>query len=160
MILSYFIAFSILCIFISFAVGLCVYVVSPHLFSYAHLVWIFSVAVENIIMVSVSLFFSMYISSAASAAMVTLGFYALARMMGQLIGIIDSPMVDSGGGLAMALQLVSVVTPRLDLLGQSSWLLYGLSHDGFGLLQILLQGIVFCALVLCAACYDFSRRAF
>ncbi|MGH1456865.1 MAG: hypothetical protein ACRBDI_08800 [Alphaproteobacteria bacterium] len=160
LILSYFVAFSILCFIMSFAVGLCLYAVSPHLFSQAHLIWLLSILVENIIMVSAALFFSMYISSAASAAMVTFGFYALARMMGQLIGIIDSSLIDSGGGLSMALQLVSVVTPRLDLLGQSSWLLYGVPYDGFGMMQIIGQGVVFCSLVLCAACYDFSRRAF
>lgn len=160
LILSYFIAFSLLCIVMSIAVFGVVCAVAPHLFGMAHIVWGASIMVESIIMVSVALFFSMYISSASNAAMVTMGFYVLGRMMGQLIGIVDSSMVDSYGGLAMMLQLVSVVTPRFDLLGQSSWLIYGLADGDVGIIQIISQGVVFCSLVLGAACFDFSKRSF
>ena len=160
LIISYFLAFSILCVLMSVAVTLALYAVAPHLFGMAHIVWAVSVLVESIIMVSAALFFAMYISSASNAAMVTMGFYVLGRMMGQLIGIVDSSMVDSSGFLAMALQTVSMVTPRLDLLGQSSWLIYGLADNEFGIMQVMIQGVVFCSLVLGAACFDFSKRSF
>ncbi len=160
LIFSYFVAFAFLCVLMSLSVVFVIYSISPHLFSVAHVIWGVSILVESIIMVSAALFFSMYISSASNAAMITLGFYVLGRMMGQLMGIIDASIVDSYGILAIALQLVSVVTPRLDLLGQSSWLIYGIEEAYFGLGFIILQGIVFCSLVLGAACYDFSRRAF
>lgn len=157
---SYFTAFSLLSVLMSLAVALVLFSVSPHMFGGAHILWIVSILVENIIMVSVALFFSMSISSASNAAMATMGFYVLGRMMGQLIGIIDSSLVDGQGILAIALQVVSVVTPRFDLLGQSSWLIYGMQDAAVGLAQIIIQGVVFCCLVLGAACFDFSKRAF
>lgn len=160
LVLSYFVAFSLLCVFMGVAVGLCVYAVSPHLFSNAYLIWTLSIVVECIIMAGVALFFSMYISSAASAAMATLGFYAFGRMTGQLIGIIDSPLVDDYGFLSIILQIISMIVPRLDLLGQSSWLIYGIPDTGFGFIHVVLQGAVFCFLILSATCFDFLKRAF
>ena len=158
-IFSYAFAFAILSFVIGLAVGLAIYSVSPHLFGYGHVIWIVSIIVESIIMVNIALFFAMYISSASTACMATLGVYVLGRLMGQLIGISDSALVDSTGIYAMALQLVSMITPRLDLLGQTSWLIYG--YDGsYGLVEAIIQGVVFSALVLLAASLDFVRRQF
>lgn len=158
-IFSYAAAFSILALIISLSVSLSVYCVAPHLYSDAHILWMASITVESVIMVSVALFFAMYISSAATATMATLAVYVLGRMMGQFLGIIDSPLVDSQGLYAMALQLVSVITPRLDLLGQSSWLLYGVDNE-YGLFYAMAQGAVFSLLVLLCSSIDFIRRQF
>ncbi len=157
--LSYAAAFSILALILSFMIGLCVYAVGPHLFGSGHLIWLASIIVENIIMVTAALFFSMYLGSAASAAMATMAFYVLGRMMGQLLGIVDSGLVVDTGPMAMAVQLVSIVTPRLDLLGQTSWLVYG-SADGVGIWFVAFQGLLFCSLLLLAALLDFVKRQF
>ncbi|MCK5384004.1 MAG: hypothetical protein KAJ29_00415 [Alphaproteobacteria bacterium] len=156
---SFALAFSVLCVLMGLGVGACVFAVSPHLFGYGHVLWIVSVMVEAVIMVNTAMFFSMYISSASSATMATLGVYVLGRLMGQLLGIVDSNMVDSYGIYSMAMQMVSVITPRLDLLGQSSWLIYGV-QDGYSLVYALLQGAFFSALVLSATGLDFVRREF
>ncbi len=156
---SYSCAFSFLAILMSLAVCVAVFSVSPHMFHYGYVLWGVSIAVESIIMVNLALFFSMYLSSSATASLVTFAVYVLARMMGQLLGIVDSQLVDSSGPYAMALQLVSVITPRLDLMGQTSWLLYGV-EEGIGLYEILLQGLFFSLVVLFAACLDFVRRQF
>ena len=158
-IFSYGLAFSLLAIFMGLAVGGAIYAVAPHLFGDGHITWITSIMVEGVIMVNVALFFSMYISSSSSASMVTLGFYVLARMMGQLLGIVDSSLVDSQGLYSIILQFVSAVTPRLDLMGQSSWLIYG-ADSSFNILDALLQGIVFSMFILFAASLDFVRRQF
>ncbi len=158
-IFSYGFAFSLLAVLMSISVGVAVYSVAPHLFGDGHLLWIASIMVENIIMVNAALFFSMYISSSATASLVTFGFYILARMMGQLLGIVDSSLVDSSGIYAMALQMVSAVTPRLDLMGQTSWLLYG-ADSTLSMAHIFLQGAVFSLLLLFAASLDFVRRQF
>ncbi len=158
-IFSFAVAFTILCIFMGLGVGACVLAVSPQLFAYGHVLWVVSIIVEAVIMANVALFFSMYISSASSATMATLGVYVLGRLMGQLLGIVDSNMVDSFGVYAMAMQMVSVITPRLDLLGQSSWLIYGV-QDGYNLIYALCQGLFFSALVLLAASLDFVKREF
>jgi hypothetical protein len=157
--LSFSLAFSALALAVSLAIGLCIFAVAPGLFREGHLLWITSVAVENIIMVNTALFFAMYISSAATAAMITTGFYVLARMMGQLLGIVDEHIVSSQGPFAMVIQFISVIMPRLDLMGQTSWLLYGLEgFYGFGF--VLLQGFVFCFLIIIATLIDFTRRQF
>ena len=153
------ISFSLLAILISLFVGLALFTVSPHLFGEGHILWVFSIMIENILMVNTAMFFAMYISSAATASLATFGVYVLGRLMGQLLGITDSSLVDSNGIYAMALQLVSVITPRLDLMGQSSWLIYGVD-EGVGFLTVFFQGIVFTALVLGAASWDFIKRQF
>lgn len=159
LILSYATAFSILALVVSLAIGCAVWGVAPHLFSQGHILWIVSVAVENVVMANTAFFFAMYISSAAGASMAAFAFYILSRMMGQLLGIIDSPLVDSSGPAAMAVQLVSMIMPRFDLLGQTSWLLYG-ADSAYGLAYICAQGGMFCFLVLLAAMLDFVTRQF
>ena len=156
---SYGLAFSLLAFMMGIAVGCAVYSVAPYLFGKGYILWTLSIIAELIIMVNIALFFSMYFSSAATGSMATLGVYVLARMMGQLLGIVDSDLVDSTGLYAMAFQFVSVVMPRLDLMGQTSWLLYGPDAD-FGVVDILLQGGLFSVFVLSAASLDFLRRRF
>ncbi|MCB1681012.1 MAG: hypothetical protein H6858_03525 [Rhodospirillales bacterium] len=156
---SYALAFSLLALVLSLAIGLCLYIIGPHLFGYGHILWIFSIIAENVIMVNTALFFSLYMSSATSAAMSTFAFYVLARMMGQLLGIVDSNLVIDTGPMAMAVQLVSVLTPRLDLLGQTSWLIYGVG-EGVSLGFVLVQGFFFCALVTLAGLLDLLKRQF
>ncbi len=159
-IFSYGIAFSCMAILMGLAASLVVYSVTPHLFGYGHILWGFSIVFENIIMVNIALFFAMHITSSSSASLVTLGFYVLARMMGQFLGIIDSNLVDNEILYPTIMQVISVITPRLDLMGQTSWLIYGASDGDISLLHILAQGIVFPVLVLFAAALDFARRQF
>lgn len=157
-IVTYAIAFSLIAVLMTMAVGVALYSVAPHLFGLNHVIWLISVVLESVAMVCVSLFFAMQITSAASAAMASLGVYVLGRLMGQLLGIIDSTLVDGQGLYAMALQIVSVITPRLDLLGQSSWLLYGVNSGD--IFFAFVQVFSFSLLVVSAACLDFSRRQF
>lgn len=158
-VLSYALAFLILSIFVGLCLGVVLFFVGPHLFSSGHFLWLFSVMIECIIMVNLALFFSMYISSAVTAVMASFGVYVLGRLMGQFLGIIDAGLVDENGPIAIALQTVSVITPRLDLLGQSSWLLYG-ADSSIGFVYAIFQGVVFSALVLSAASFDFLKRQF
>lgn len=143
------------------------------------LVWGASLVVEFSVMAVVSLFFSMVLSSAAGSALATLGLYALARMVGTLLGILDHApenwffaIIDS------LMKLISVVTPRLDMIGQTSWLVYGVRDVGVKFLPdasayahwmmvhvglagfIAIQGIFFAALLLAASAHDFMRRQF
>ena len=81
---SHAVAFIILALAMGLAQGVCIYILSNHLISDGHWLWLLSIMAENIIMVGVALFFSMILASAATASMACLGFYALARMMGQI----------------------------------------------------------------------------
>ncbi len=158
-IFSYATAFLILALIVSISVVIALSVILPHLFNASYIYWGITLAVEAIVMVNIAFFFSMYIGSAASASMMSVACYVLGRMMGQILGIIDSPLVDSTGLFSMALQLVSVVTPRLDLLGQSSWLIYGVDDISVVYFAVI-QCIVFSLLILCATSLDFIRRQF
>jgi ABC-type transport system involved in multi-copper enzyme maturation permease subunit len=157
---SHALAFAALGFFLALAQGLALYIVAPKLFGSGSVLWIASVVAENIIMVSVALFFSMILSSAAAAVMASAALYILSRMMGEILGIIDS-----GGKLydlsvlEWIMQGISAVMPRLDLFGQTSWLVYGPGTEiGYGF--IALQGLVFTALILMATFFDLSRRQF
>ena len=159
--LSYAASFSLLAIFTGLVQGISLYIIAPHMFGSGHALWIASIVVENILMVNVALFFSMVISSAATASMAAFGFYILARMMGEVLGIIDQGdhLVHSFPILKNVMEVISVLMPRLDLLGQTSWLVYGAGDDiGFGF--IFLQGAVFTVLIILASLIDLVRRQF
>jgi ABC-type transport system involved in multi-copper enzyme maturation permease subunit len=143
-------------------------------------VWGVSIAVEYAIVAVASLFFSMVLSSAAGSALATFGFYVLSRLIGMLLGIAAlAPANLLFAILNKTLELISVVVPRLDLMGQTSWLVYGVDgSDGIGLLKdarpyahfmtdhlgvmgfVSMQGILFIALLLSATTFDFVRRRF
>jgi ABC-type transport system involved in multi-copper enzyme maturation permease subunit len=159
--LSYAAAFSMLAILVGLAEGLCLFALSLDRFGEGHMLWIASIIVENMIMVNMALFLSMVLSSAATAALVSLAFYVLARMMGQILGIIDVgtglPLYE---GLEYAMLMVSAITPRLDLMGQTSWLVYGYQPGSVGLGFVITQGLVFMGLVLTAAIVDLRLKQF
>lgn len=142
--------------------------------------WGLSIGIEAMIMAVTALFFSAVLSSAAGSALATLGFYVLARLIGTLIGIASvAPENIVFVFLNKLMDMISVVIPRLDMMGQTSWLVYGVEGSGSigylgratayaqGLIEVLgingfiaVQGIVFVALLLAAAAFDFLRREF
>lgn len=157
---SYSLAFIALAVIMGIAQGICIYLLGGHLFSSGHVLWIISIIAENIIMVGVALFFSMILTSAATASMACLGFYVLARMMGQILGVIDSGATFPGSEiLNVVMQGISVVLPRLDLMAQSSWLIYGVG-DGVNLMFVFLQAAIFSIFIFLAASIDLIRRQF
>jgi hypothetical protein len=127
-----------------------------------------------------SLFFSMVLSSAAGSALATLGLYVLSRLVGTLLGIAALPPDKTVYALLNnAMDIISIVIPRLDMMGQTSWLVYGVEGSGgVGYLTrsgafahmmmahlgiegfMAAQGVLFVALLLSASAYDFMRRQF
>ena len=158
--LSFAVGFWILAILTALVQGFAVGILTPGFVSAGSLLWTASLAIENIMIVSVAFFFSLILTSAATAAMASFGFYVLGRMMGEILGIM------AAGGLGSWLVLpshvmtmISMLIPRLDLLGQTSWLVYGTAGSvGYGFL--IAQGLVFTALILTAAMIDLVRRKF
>lgn len=163
LVLSYAFAFSLIAIILALVLGLIIYAIAPHLFSNGHALWILSICIENIIMANTALFFAMVISSSASAAIASIGFYILARMMGQILGIISAPSVvgntKSSEIMNYIMETISIFMPRLDLMGQTSWLIYGV--DGtVSTSFIFIQGAVFTSLIILACLFDLTRREF
>lgn len=159
-VLSYACAFSILAIIIGLASGIALLLISPEILSSAYILWTASIIVEAIIMINMTFFFAMILSSAATAVMAVFAFYVLSRMMGQILGILEAgtagPVMD---GMQMAMNMVSVLTPRLDLMGQTSWLVYGLGPD-VNLAFVVIQGAIFLMLVIIASLIDLVVRQF
>ncbi len=155
-------AFSLLALFTGLIEAACLAVLVPGPLDPGGLLWVASIIVENVIMVNVALFFALFLSSAAVGAITCFGFYLLARLMGQLLGIVDTGAeagLPAAEFLAHIVEIISAVTPRLDLMGQTTWLVYGPDAAvGYGFLAS--QGIVFTLLILAAARIDLARRIF
>ncbi|MCD8526284.1 MAG: hypothetical protein LRY62_03760, partial [Alphaproteobacteria bacterium] len=62
--------------------------------------------------------------------------------------------------LEIPMQAVSLVMPRLDLLGQTSWLVYGGDAGNVGFIYVCAHAAVFVFLVLSASLFDLIRRQF
>lgn len=158
-ILSHAAAFSLIGTVIALVTGLAVIGMGPHMIGGGHALWVFSLVVEFIIIANAALFFSMVLTSAAPAAMACLGFYVLARMMGQLLGIADQGAeIQVFELLFYVMEIISLIIPRLDLLAQTSWLVYGEADIGF--VFVALQGVLYTALLILAAMVDLVRRQF
>lgn len=158
-ILSHAAAFCLLAVIMGCLVMAGVAALVPHDYWHAALLWGASLIVELLIMVNVALFFAMVLPSATTGVMATMGLYILARLTGELLGIVDhEPSSVIFMGLSFAMQLISLIVPRLDLMAQTSWLIYG--EPSLGWFYIIGQAAVYSALVLTAAIVDLSRRQF
>lgn len=121
--------------------------------------WSLSLVLEGMFVASFALFASLILRSAATAVLMTLGFYVVSRMM--VFFVMTAESVRSGGlmmkAARWAVESVSVVMPRLDMFAKSEWLVYPatLAQD-FSL--FLLQAAIYIPFVLIAAMLDFQRK--
>lgn len=159
-IFSHSLAFSFLAVLISLIQGAALYLAAPHLFSQGSMLWIFSILAENLIIVHAALFFASALSSPAAAIFASAGFYILARMTGHALGIIDAKnALYDQALLEKVMEVISMFLPRLDLMGQTSWLIYGAEGTIDGMF-ILLQAVLYSALLLLATLIDFTAKEF
>ena len=160
-ILSHSIAFSILAVFLASVIGVAVCAVVVQAVGPGHGLWVFSLMMEYIIIVNAALFFAMVLQSAAGGAMAVFGLYVLSRLMGQLLGIAS---VDGSSSVSVFLNpimnFISMIVPRIDLMTQTSWLVYPDAGGDVGFAFIAIQGVVYSALLICAALIDLRRRQF
>jgi ABC-type transport system involved in multi-copper enzyme maturation permease subunit len=159
-ILSHALAFSLIAAAMAVAVVIALVLVSPGGVGAGHLRWGVSILLEFIIVVNAALFFSMVLTSAAGGVLSVFGLYVLARLMGQLLSI-----AATGGnllGLPMhgVMNIIAMVTPRLDLMAQTSWLVYPDDPVMFGYGFMIAQGVFYTALLIVAALIDLRRRQF
>lgn len=126
------------------------------------LFWCLSLIAELTIITSFALLSSLILHNPFSAIMASFGFYILSRMMG--LFLLATKIPETVGELqlhypAIALKFLSVFFPRLDLFGQSSWLVSGIS-DYFNLKIILLQSLIYIPLMIFMALRDFKCKQF
>jgi hypothetical protein len=123
------------------------------------LLWWLSIAAEFVIIANVAMFFAFVVNSATACMLVVFAFYLLARLMGEILGILHKAQDGLIGLLGKIMEMISIFIPRLDLMGQTKWILYGISPD-ISLPFIIGQAGIFTALVIGATCIDMHRRQF
>lgn len=158
---SHFLSLSILTGLVALLISLALFFMPSGIDIYSLAMWGLSLWVEITIMVNVALFFSLMLPSAVTATLVTLAFYVLARLMGGVLGIIAAGGGDSSviSLLEKVMLVISIFIPRLDLMGQTSWLIYGFD-GGQDITFILLQGLIFSGFIFSVALWDLTRKQF
>jgi hypothetical protein len=163
-ILSHGAAFSLLAFIVTGLLTLCVtgFAFRYNQISMGMFLWLAGVGGELLITANVAFFFAMVLSSPVSASMATLGFYVLARLMGQLLAIVSESFTMFPGSelLVHILQAVSMVIPRFDLMTQTSWLLYDVTNVLKDYIFIVIQSLFFLGMIWVATMIDFVKRQF
>lgn len=158
-ILTHAAAFSVLAVISAFLLGgTLVLLQIGHLHSGTWLWWA-SLAAEFVIMVNVAMFFAFVMTSWTACMLVVFSFYLLARLIGDILGILKHNLDGVFSLLGKVMELISIFIPRLDLMGQTKWLLYGVQPE-LSLPFVLGQGAIFTALVIGATCLDMHKRQF
>lgn len=127
------------------------------------LLWSISLLLESWLVVTLTLFVAMTFKSGVSTVLSALGFYTLSRMMGFFVattrsnGLFELHIIDVLAKWTM--KIISIIIPRADFFGKSSWLIYGVDATSDWWLCIL-QAACFIPLLLAATLLDFSRKQF
>ena len=126
--------------------------------------WLASMVLESWIVAALALFCAMALQSATAAVIVGLGFYLLGRTAQFFLaiaisgtGATDSDSMNRGAQGIMI--IIATIMPRLDLFGQSRWLVYG-PGGGWGIDILLLQTAIYVPLLLAATARDLHVRRF
>jgi ABC-type transport system involved in multi-copper enzyme maturation permease subunit len=125
-------------------------------------IWSLSIFFELLILISFCLLASLILKNSLSSIMAGLGFYILSRMMGLFVLTINLPQNLSevkGHFFKSVLKIISFAFPRLDLFGQTEWLIYGIK-DFSNVKIIVIQSLIYIPLMIFMAFHDFSRKQF
>lgn len=123
--------------------------------------WALSLFAELSIVLFLTVFVTITLNNAAASLSVVAGFYLLARNMGNLLLLSQSPILEGReGGLEWAksvLQLINVVLPDLWRFAPSDWLIGNTVNTADLAMNILAAGL-FCLLLFTAASFDLHRK--
>ena len=127
------------------------------------LYWVSSLLLELALVLAFAVVAALMLSSAVSAVMASFAFYFVSRLMGFFVAALAQPSgLESGVAsriMAMILKAISSIVPRLDLYAKSNWLIYGIEGQ-MDLWIFQIQSVVFIALLLAMAVFDFKRKQF
>lgn len=158
-VMAHFVAFSFLSFVIATITTIGVLLLTSHDVMPSALIWGATVFFELVVLSVMAMFFGVALSTAVSATLMTICFYILARLMGDIIGILESGLSNLATDiLGFVMIVISFFVPRLDLIGQTSWLVYGVEE--FNYIAVLSQAAIFIGLVLSATYLDLKRRQF
>lgn len=153
-------AFSFLALLAAFLLGGTTVALEAGHIQAGALLWWLSIAAEFVIMANVAMFFAFVMTSHTACITIVFAFYLLARLIGDILGILKRGVGSSViHFLSNIMEGISIFIPRLDLMGQTKWILYGVPGD-VSVPFILAQSGVFLALVIGATTLDMHRRQF
>ncbi len=161
LVLGYFTGFALLALVLVLICAVLVALLQPASWS-GFALFAASLFAESLIVVSLAIFAGFALKSGVVSVLVASACYLLARLMGFFLltltnrpGIGDPLLTEITNS---SLQLVALLTPRLDFFAQTSWLHYGGAvMDGW---LIALQTLIYVPMLLCAAILDLRRRGF
>jgi hypothetical protein len=152
-------AFSFLGILCALLLGGAVILLERGALNTSDFFWWASLAAEFVIMANVAMFFGFSMTSSTACLMTVLSFYLLCRLIGEILGILQKSASGLLQFLGKIMEAISIFIPRLDLMGQSKWVLYGIAPD-ISFPFLLGQCLVFVAVIIGAALLDMHRRQF
>lgn len=159
-ILTHAAAFSSLALIVAFLLGGTTVLLEFGNYHPGVFLWWASLAAEFIIVSNVAMFFAFVMTSSTACMMIVFAFYFLSRLIGEILGIIARPGQDGiQFYLGKIMEVISIFIPRLDLMGQTKWLLY---KDAAEVSFAFIGGqcFIFVALIVAAAAIDMKRRQF
>lgn len=126
--------------------------------------WQISLMLECLLVVGLGLFAATSLESAAASVLAALGIYVLGRSAAVFraiadvgTGAVDMDFFNSAAHWVTA--AIAMVMPRLDLFGQSRWLVYG-PGGGWGLPELAIQSLIYAPLLLAATIRDLDAKRF
>lgn len=122
--------------------------------------WSLTVMLECFVVIAFAIFCGMSFERAIPTIFTTVGFYALARLIGFFIGIAEGTAKVGVNSVANPImEYLGYLLPRLDLAGQTEWLIYGVSAAAAPAVTAA-QSAVYVVLLLSAAAFDLRRKHF
>lgn len=159
-ILTHAAGFSFLAVLAAVFLGGVVAFLQMHNINAGLLSWWLSIGLEFVIMANVAMFFAFVMTSQTVCLIMIFAFYLLSRLIGEILGILQKGgQTGVMGLLSKIMEMISIFVPRLDLMGQTKWLLYGVPET-LSLPFIMGQGIVFLLVIIGATVLDMHRRQF
>jgi hypothetical protein len=126
----------------------------------AILLWCVSLLIECLLVLSFTQFTALTLERATTTIFVTFSFYGLTRLIGFFLGIRDAtPSIGANRFVNPMIDGLAYVLPRVDLMTQTKWLVYGFDATDFVPL-VLGQAAIFIALILSASAFDLRQKQF
>ena len=123
--------------------------------------WSLSLLVECMIISAFSLIATIILKNAVVSILSTVGFYILARMMGFFIYAINNSTLATHTAIhqitSKIIFVISLCLPRLDLFGQSMWLI-DYNYDFKLIVIILAQSLIYIPIMILIAIIDFNKK--
>ena len=158
MLLSLFFGFSVVLFILLLPISVILCLLKTNIFNV--LIWSVSVYFEGVLMLGFILCCSLIIKSFVHSLTASFMMYLLCRIIGNFVAYLTlSKSLEWSAILGSLLKVLSILIPRLDIYGKTSWLIY----SDFTLQNItlcIMQTIIFCGIFLCIAAIDLRKKEF